>query len=217
MNNEWVHEAVAEDDAGIWLSLGDLMSGLLLVFVLLFIVAILELQHFIEQSENRRVMIIQSLKEQLQAKDIDATLDEKTGDITITNKLLFDHEAFALRPDGKEFLARFVPAYSEVIFSSPEIEREVVRVIIEGHTSSSGDADANMLLSVRRSHAVTSHIMHEDLAFAQKTAFLNKVLTAGRGELEASDTDNPEDRRVKFRFKFRGDQFESWARGVDDP
>ena len=211
-------EEILEEDSGIWLSIGDLMSGLLLVFVLLFVAAILRLQSFIEESQERRIVIIQALQEKLDEHEIEAELDAETGDISIMDSVLFDVGQSHLKGEGQAFLSDFIPIYSEVIFSDPHIEEEVVRVIIEGHTSSEGSDATNMSLSLSRADSVVQYILG-DMDFETRPDFMLKVMAAGRGEIEAVQSDNePSDSKVVFRIKFKGEDFKAWARrGRIDP
>ena len=204
------------DESGIWLSIGDLMSGLLLIFVLLFVAAVIQLQTYIEQAQERRIMIIMALKEELSEHDIKAELDAETGDISIMDSVLFDEGQWTLKRKGRDFLDVFIPVYSQVIFSSPDIEEEVVRVIVEGHTSSAGSDSFNMKLSLDRANSVAGYIIG-DLDFPNQVDFTGKLMAAGRGEIEADQaTDAPGDRRVVFRFQFRGQTFQEWARGGEE-
>ncbi|MGI8503543.1 MAG: OmpA family protein [Hassallia sp.] len=120
--------------------------------------------------------------------------------------MLFAKGSTELKPEGKAFLRSFIPVYSEVIFSKPEFEKEISRVIIEGHTSSEGDYQTNLQLSLLRSSSVAKFIF-SDMNFTTKASLSQKILAAGRGEIEADKTrDNPGDRKVVFRFQFRSDE-----------
>lgn len=88
-------------------------------------------------------------------------LGEEIYSLQLRNKVGDRLYAFAqgsteLKPEGKDFLRRFIPVYSRVIFSKPEIENEISRVVIEGHTSSEGDDKTNMELSVKNFKMVTT-------------------------------------------------------------
>jgi hypothetical protein len=110
------------------------------------------------------------------------------------------------RLEGKAFLRRFIPVYSGVIFSKPEFEQEISRVVIEGHTSSDGDDKTNLQLSLLRSSSVYNYIFY-DMNFSTKAPLSQKILAAGRGEIESDKKhDNPGDRKVVFRFQFRSDE-----------
>ncbi|WP_235083189.1 flagellar motor protein MotB [Chlorogloeopsis fritschii] len=189
-------ETTEDDDASTYLSIGDLMSGLLMFFVLLFITVI------IQRDEPKRV-VIGNVIGQMKSNNIDVKVNSETGDVSIRESILFSQGSAEIKPEGKEFLRRFIPIYSDVIFSKPEFEKEVSRVVIEGHTSSQGDYKTNLELSLQRSASVTKYIFDE-MNFPTKTHLSKKILAAGRGEIEAEQGfDNPSDRKVLFRFQFR--------------
>ncbi len=200
-NFTWNSEAdnTEDDDASTYLSIGDLMSGLLMFFVLLFITALAQID------EPKRVVIGNVIGE-MKSNNINVKVNPETGDISIQESILFAQGSTELKPQGKDFLRRFIPVYSRVIFSKQEIESEVSRVVIEGHTSSEGDDKTNMELSVLRASSVYKFIFY-DMKFSTKASLSQKILAAGRGEIEADKTgDNPADRKVLFRLQFRSDE-----------
>ncbi|KOP23364.1 chemotaxis protein MotB [Hapalosiphon sp. MRB220] len=200
-NFTWDSEAdkTEDDDASTYLSIGDLMSGLLMFFVLLFITALAQID------EPKRVVIGNVIGE-MKNNNINVQVNPETGDISIQESILFAQGSTELKPQGKDFLRRFIPVYSRVIFSKQEIESEVSRVVIEGHTSSEGDDKTNMELSVLRASSVYKFIFY-DMKFSTKASLSQKILAAGRGEIEADKTsDNPADRKVLFRLQFRSDE-----------
>lgn len=197
------------DETGAWLSIGDLMSGLLMIFALLLILALLQLTEAAEKAKNSRVIIIQSLQETLSQKGINAHVDPQTGDISILDSVLFDMNQSNLKPKGQDFLELFVPVYSKAIFSTEQISNQIQHVVIEGHTSSTGSWDHNMSLSLERAKSVSEAI--SKLSFNGKEGFRAKMLVAGRGESEADQSyDKPGDRKVLFRFQFKSDRFLHW-------
>lgn len=195
-------EITEDDDSSIYLSIGDLMSGLLMFFALLFITALLQLA----QKDTPIREGISNIIEQMKSNNIDVKVNPGTGDVSIQESILFAKGSTELKPEGKAFLRRFIPVYSDVIFSKPEFEKEVSRVVIEGHTSSDGDDKVNLQLSLLRSASVYRYIFYE-MNFTKKTSLNQKILAAGRGEIESDQKrDNPGDRKVLFRFQFRSDE-----------
>jgi outer membrane protein OmpA-like peptidoglycan-associated protein len=186
-----------------WMSIGDLMSGLMMIFALLVAVAMLMLSERVEQSQKNRIFVIQSITEQLNADGIQAEINPETGDITILDNILFSHNSSKMTEDGETFLERFIPVYSRGIYKNPEAAEEVVRVLVEGYSSSVGDIGYNMTLSLERANAVMSGILGMD--FTHKNDFLKKLTISGRGEAEASQEQAlAEDRKVMFRLQFKG-------------
>lgn len=216
-----------EDTSSILLSFGDLMSGLLMIFALLFIVVLFQLQEREEQLKAREEqlrekeeqleergesikIVIGAVLGAMKANNIDVQVNPESGDISVRNSILFDENSAELKPEGKELLKTFIPEYSEVIFSKPEFEEEITRVIIEGHTSSKGSYETNMKLSQSRSMAVIDYIF-SDLDFETEQDLQQKIMAAGRGEVEAEqDIDDPADRKVTFRLQFRGQEIEQF-------
>lgn len=209
-----------EDNSGIWLSISDLMSGLLMFFALLFIAVQVQLQQEIIRAQRleKELETYKKVIDQLPLRIISAIegkfgegileIDPKTGDVKIGDRILFDEGSAELKPTGKQFLKRFIPIYSDVIFSDPLFENQVTRVVIEGHTSSKGSDKANMELSLRRALSVSDYIFSQQFGFKTKQQFQQKILASGRGEIDADQTkDNPSDRKVVFRFHFRREDF----------
>ncbi|MFN6472371.1 MAG: OmpA family protein [Nostoc sp. SerVER01] len=195
-------DIIEDDDSSIYLSIGDLMSGLLMFFALLFITALLQLA----QKDVPKRVVIGNVVGQMKSNNINVKVNLDTGDVSIQESILFTKGSTELKPEGKAFLRRFIPVYSGVIFSKPEFEQEISRVVIEGHTSSEGDDKTNLELSLLRSSSVYKYIFY-DMNFSTKAPLSQKILAAGRGEIESDkQRDNPGDRKVVFRFQFRSDE-----------
>ncbi|MET4694491.1 OmpA family protein [Endozoicomonas lisbonensis] len=203
-NNDWQEEP--DDGTGTeWLSVADLMSGLLLLFALLIVAALYQLKTIQETSEHKRIVIIQALERQLNDNGINAEVNPETGDITLLDSVLFDFDKYYLKPEGKVFLDKFIPVYANVIFSNPVVTEEIVRVIIEGHTSSDGIRSYNMNLSSRRSNSVYQYI--DQMKINNKPEFLKKISISGRGSMDANlEKGLAEDRKVVFKMQFRSEE-----------
>ncbi|CAH6884231.1 chemotaxis protein MotB [Vibrio splendidus] len=194
------------EESGVWLSIGDLMSVLLMIFALLLISALVQISEVHENSQTTRVVIIKGINDALEGAGIEVQANSETGDISILDSILFDRNEYRLKPSGKAFLDQFVPIYSDVIFQSKQTSDEVSRIVIEGHSSSEGSFDRNMELSVLRANSVAKYINSMD--FAHKLPFFDKAMISGRGPIEANqEATDPADRKVKFRFQFKDDEF----------
>ncbi|UTT84698.1 OmpA family protein [Vibrio pelagius] len=194
------------EESGVWLSIGDLMSVLLMIFALLLISALVQISEVHENSQNTRIVIIKGINDKLEGAGIEVQANSETGDISILDSILFDRNDYRLKLSGKAFLDQFVPIYSDVIFQSKQTSDEVSRIVIEGHSSSEGSFDRNMELSVLRANSVAKYINSMD--FAHKLPFFDKAMISGRGPIEANqEATDPADRKVKFRFQFKDDEF----------
>lgn len=203
-------EVEPQHESGIYLSISDLMSSLFLFFALLFITVLVQLKEYQDQLANQKRLVIGTLIGQLKSANVGVKVNEATGDVSIQDGILFDEGSAELTPKGKVFLQKFIPLYSQTIFSKPSIEEQITRIVIEGHTSSKGSYQQNLELSLLRSLSVSNYIFSNDLEFATKLRLSQKIIAAGRGEIEAQKIDNPADRKVVFRFQFKGEEFSQW-------
>ncbi|MEL6347404.1 MAG: OmpA family protein [Myxococcota bacterium] len=207
-------EISEEEDsaAGVWLSIGDLMSGLMFFFALLFIAVLAQLQDHREQIVTRRTALVQALTDALQENHIEVEANED-GEIVFKEEMLFTRNSARLSPQGVELLRQFGPIYAEVIFSSPEFTEEVSRIVLEGHTSSEGQEMYNLGLSLRRAQSVAEGLFADTVDYhlpEHEAQLKNKLYPAGRGPWDASEEVKPSDRKVVLRIQFRGQDFLSF-------
>jgi outer membrane protein OmpA-like peptidoglycan-associated protein len=222
-------EVSEEQNSGVDLSISDLMSSVLMIFVLLFITVQIQLQGEIYRAKQLEIQLKKYKKavDELPIRILDAlegkigekglfTVDPETGDVSIGDRILFDEGSAELKLEGKKFLQQFIPIYSNVIFSDNMFDRQITRVVIEGHTSSKGSDKENMELSLRRALSVSDYIFSNQLKFSTKESFKKKILASGRGEIDANQKiDNSSDRKVVFRFQFRRENFEQFLQSKD--
>lgn len=187
-----------EEDATPWIALADMMTGLMAIFLALAI-AILVIQ------QNNKIVIIKDVASELKAKNINIDQKEaEKGNIVLTESVAFEVNQAVLKPEGQEFLNKFIPVYAEAIFElEPEKLNMISRLIVEGHTDSSGIAQKNMQLSNERAMAIVNYI-YTMPDFKYKYHLLNKLAVSGRG---VNDSNRKQvmhsDRKVIFRIDFK--------------
>ena len=147
------------------LSTGDLMAGLLFIFILLLMSAMLQVQEKAEQEEEI-VKKYDQIKTQLyidlqeEFKE-DLTVWRATIDSTLCIRfqepsMLFDNNQAYLKPRFKEILDDFFPRYIKVL-NRKEYRDNIVEIRIEGHTDSNGEYFHNMELSQNRTRTVLQY------------------------------------------------------------
>lgn len=217
-----------ESESAIWIAMSDLMTGLMAIFLVMSMIVLVnqqrdtqklidnmssieeknkKLQRQIDSESRMRIILIQKIREALSYANIQAITDPVTGDVSIVNQdLLFSNGSDSLSPEGRYFLDKFVPSYTQAIFGlDPSISNEVVRVVVEGRTSSLGNAGKNTTLSLNRANAVVQYIYRMPSFYGQ-LEMIRRLTPVGRGEMEAEQRfDDPRDREVIFRFQFKGE------------
>ena len=160
----------------------------------------------IEALVGIRPKIISDLSNALKRNKIDASIDQKTGDIELKSYIFFDTSKFNIKQTGIELLNRFLPVYLGVLMR-PEYENYVAEIIIEGHTDSDGSYTSNLKLSQERALAVAQYCLEMDGLSSDMKLRLQDILTAtGRSESDLvynkNGTENKEaSRRVEFKFR----------------
>jgi len=199
------------------LSLGDLMAGLLLIFVLLLSFVMLRLENLMEEKrrelellddrERIKKLLISRLLKELSEFDVD--VDPDTGVIRVTEGILFDFARAELKQAGRVFLRQFVPKYVEILFSDALVKEHIAQVIIEGHTDNVGGYEYNLRLSLRRANSVAAHLFTAEFGAFRYADELKRLLSAnGRSFVQsiapnATPDGRAQNRRVEFQFRLR--------------
>ena len=229
---------VRQANSSYWLTYSDLLSGLLLMFILLMMLALwnfqnankdlidekdryqqmiqenAEMKEKIERTVGVRAELIQDLTLQLQKNNINAIIAE-TGAIKVDETVLFEFGKSELKPEGRAFLKRFISVYLGVL-SQDKYKDQVKEIIIEGHTDSVGDYLDNLDLSQARAISVAKYCMSQESGLdATMRDYLEYFLTAnGRSESRPVLVGNTEDRnksrRVEFLFRLSDEETIEW-------
>ena len=194
------------------LSTGDLMAGLLFIFVLLLMGALLQVQEKAEQDEEivkRYDQIKTQLYIDLQEEfKEDLTVWRATIDSTLCVRfqepsMLFDLDKAFLKHKFKEILNDFFPRYIKVL-NRPEYKDNIVEIRIEGHTDSDGEYFHNMELSQNRTRTVLQYcfgLMNEDEAGWAKSLITANGLSSSQPIIINGVEDKSLSRRVEFRVR----------------
>lgn len=192
------------------LSTGDLMAGLLFIFILLLMGALLQVQEKAEQDEAI-VKKYDQIKTQLyidlqeEFKD-DLTVWRATIDSTLCVRfqepsMLFDNNEAVLKPQFKEILNDFYPRYIAIL-NKPEYRDNIEEIRIEGHTSSDGSYFHNMELSQDRTRAVLEYCM--GLMKPNQQDWARQFITAnGLSSSHLITINGKEDKELSRRVEFR--------------
>ncbi|GAA3902443.1 OmpA family protein [Halomonas cibimaris] len=212
--------ASGSEDEHHWLSVSDLMAGLMMVFLL---ISIALMRHALEVRENvtqvaetyqeTQVAIYQALLDEF-ADDLDtwqAEIDADTLALTFKSpEVLFATGSAQLRPRFKSILKDFYPRYLNVL---TPFHDSIDEIRIEGHTSSRWNSRVsedtayfrNMQLSQDRTRSVLSYLY--DLPETQQQKSWVQQTTAAVGlssshliKNAAGEEDAESSRRVSFRI-----------------
>lgn len=195
------------------LSTGDLMAGLLFIFILLLMGALLEVQEKAEQDEEivrKYDMIKTQLYIDLQEEfKEDLTVWRATIDSTLCIRfqepsMLFDEGSDVLKNNFKEILNDFFPRYIAVL-SRPQYRDNIEEIRIEGHTNTNGGYYSNMKLSQDRTRAVLEYCFgimpDEDILWLKGLVTANGLSSSHLIMTPKGEEDKDLSRRVEFRVR----------------
>lgn len=157
-----------------------------------------------------RSQIISELSSALASANLEANIDEETGDITFSSGIYFDFGSAELKPEGMDSLNEFIPLYFNVLLTD-KYRNYLSEVVIEGHADTNGDYMTNLDLSQRRAYAVLSYLLSDSypyLTSSQKDTL--RTITTANGRSYSDPVYNDDgtvnmdaSRRVEFKFRLK--------------
>lgn len=213
MGKKYRPKVEQEEENVFWVTMSDMLLGLMMVFMVLFTMAMTgytqkKLQQQVTQSEVAKELI-KNMKEQ----KLNVQINNMTGEVKISDLELFDINSYTLSAKGKQYLNKFVPVYVNTIFSNPKLYTKIKNIVVEGHTDSQTFKDVktkeeqftkNMDLSLKRANAVEDYIFRT--AYNKKyTPDLTKtIVVEGKSFIEPILVNGKEDfnksRRVELKL-----------------
>ncbi|WP_010407965.1 OmpA/MotB family protein [Citromicrobium sp. JLT1363] len=173
-----------EEGESYFMSMTDMMVGLLLIFIILLAYFALNLQTKTEEltgANRTRAEILNDLQQSLKDRGLKVEIDTKTGVLRLPDDVLFDKGQWELTERGQAAISKVANAMVEVLpcYTASDLcegERSphlIDAVFVEGHTDSdvmSGGIN-NYGLSVRRAETTFTMLQRNQPALR---GFLNR-------------------------------------------
>lgn len=206
------------DENVFWVTMSDLLLGLVVVFLVLFVFAITGFtQNKINEKETQ-YEVTEKIAQELEKNNIKVDVDKFSGTIKISDLELFELNSWELSDNGKAYMSKFVPVYLNTIMTDKKIKENISQIIVQGHTDSQNFAGVNtaqeqyyrnMDLSLKRASSVAQYIVfvqYNGKANYEKDLF--KLLSVeGKGPSEPILVEGKEDfaksRRVELKIMFK--------------
>ncbi len=197
-----------------WTTMADLLLGLAIIFMTLFVLAITGFSQQSIQQKQQQMEVNKELIEKLKEANIDAQVDPLTGDIKISDLELFEVGSYNLSTKGKIYLNKLIPIYVDTIFSKDELVGQIENIVIQGHTDSQSYAGIknpneqylkNMNLSLERANSVANYIFYTNYNKKYNDKLKKFLVVEGKSYSEPILINGEEDynksRRVELRLK----------------
>lgn len=174
----------------------------------------------LNQTKNRiknltgiRIKVIDDINKKLSGK---IKIDKSSGSISLPSSVLFDTNSYAIRDEVKFDLRQALSVYFDILMSD-EIRHNIDKIIIEGHTDSTGAYLYNLELSQKRAYEMMKFIY----SFYKDERLQNYLLASGRSFNDLIFKDGVEDkeasRRIEIKFSISNkeaiDEIEKFLQG----
>ena len=196
-----------------WITMTDLMTGLVLVFIVMFFYTYMT--GHIKQLEqtSAKENATKALQETLKELKIDASVDAVSGIVKISDLELFELNSSKPSDKGKAYLDKFAPAYFNSLFTNKYLNKNLDKIVIQGHTDSQTFAGKfsedeqymkNMELSLNRAFEVANYMTNtpynksngnklRKMILVEGASFSDPVLVNGKEDFAKS-------RRVELKL-----------------
>lgn len=213
------HKRHTNNEDNEWLSVSDLMSGLMILFMFIAISMILETQKVAKTYQENQQGIYYALLTEFK-KDLSqwgAEIDPKTLTFTFNSPdILFETGQSTLKPHYQQILANFFPRYMRVV---NQYQHSINEIRIEGHTSSEWSEGRgsdfayfeNMRLSQDRTRAVLNYVYHLNSVAEYRPWIKENLAAVGLSSAkiiknEQQQEDKAKSKRVTFRILTNADE-----------
>lgn len=202
-----------------WITMTDLMTGLVLVFIVMFFYTYMTSHLELVKQTLAKENATKSLQESLKSQNINATVDPISGIVKISDLELFELSSYKLSDKGKKYLDKFAPAYLDTLFSNNYLNKNIDKIIIQGHTDSQTFAGKhsedeqymkNMELSLNRAYAVANYMTNTPYNKANGNKLRKMIIVEGASFSQPVIVNGKEDfaksRRVELKLVMKKSQ-----------
>ena len=170
-----------ESNQSHWIPLSDLMTGMMLVFMLIAIIFMVRVQQVATDLRDVKGQIYTALDKEF-SNDLKKWDAEIRSDLTFRFKnpeTLFATGKEKLSPKFEEILENFFPRYLKVV-TDPRFDSSIKEILIEGHTSTTYSVIDPQYTKMKSSDEAKRYLSNMDLAQDRANAtniFLYKIVS----------------------------------------
>jgi flagellar motor protein MotB len=203
-----------EGERPFWISYADMMTALMVLFLLVISVALLAVTKTLTDAEKRRATHDRDIERLLGEAEQAARaypgvhVDPARRVVDFGDKARFDTGSSSLTQDQARLLRAFTPRLLQIA-DEPEGRRWLKQVVVEGFTDRHGDYLYNLDLSLRRSERVLCVLLApppagETPMSEQQTLQIRRLFLVGGYSFNSQKPTDDASRRIELRLEFLG-------------
>lgn len=202
-----------EGEKPFWISFADLMTAMMVLFLVVLVASLVSLTQRIKEAEQRAEErtkeisnLCKNLKSEIAQSNSEVKIDCMDNRINFGKAAQYKKDKFVLDSNGDKVLMSIVPLILKAA-NSLEGQKWMRQVIIEGFASTEGKYLYNLNLSLQRSQWVMCRLLSNNqdntLTDQQKKDIRRLFLTGGVSFSNAKESVE-ESRRVEMKLNFYG-------------
>lgn len=203
-----------EPEKPFWISFSDLMTALMVLFLVAMSVALLAVTKTVTEAERARAERDKDLElllngvEKATQQFPGVSVDRNRNVIDFGERALFDTGSHQLKADQAVLLRRFVPKVLEIARSQLG-QQWLKRIVVEGFTDQRGTYLFNLNLSLQRSQRVLCVLLNppsqdEAELSPEEQEQIRELFLVGGYSFNSAKASLEESRRIEFRLEFFG-------------
>lgn len=200
-----------EGEKPFWISFSDLMSGLMVLFLVAMTVALLAVTHEISESEREKTRREKDIREVLQrVRDMTRDFPGVTlrgQSVDFGERARFDTNSHKLSAEQARLLRQLVPKIL-ALARDPVAGKWLKQIVVEGFADARGSYLYNLNLSLQRSERVLCALLASPAGSADALSetdqqTVRELFLVGGSSFNFQKASAEESRRIELRLEFR--------------
>lgn len=201
-----------EGESPFWISFSDLMSALMVLFLVVMAVTLVSVTKSIDAATRATIERSAAINRVMQMiaqdpKSAGVGVDQQNFRIDLGKEVRFDSGSFTISATAGQFLRSYIPVLLRAK-ESPEGRRWIRSVVVEGFTDEDGTYLYNLQLSLDRSRSVVCSLFQAkgttEALTSEQLRKVQELFLVGGYSFNSIKKDKAESRRVEFKIDFWG-------------
>lgn len=201
-----------EGESPFWISFADLMSALMVLFLVVMAVTLVAVTQSIDAATRSQIERSEAINKVMamianDPRSKGVGVDQQNYRIDLGKEVRFDSNSYVIHASAGEFLRTYVPVLLRAK-GTPEGARWMRSVVVEGFTDEDGTYLYNLQLSLERSRSVVCSLFQNaggnDALSAEQLRGVQELFLVGGYSFNSIKKDKAESRRVEFKIDFWG-------------
>lgn len=201
-----------EGESPFWISFSDLMSALMVLFLVVMAVTLVSVTQSIDAATRATIERSAAINRVMQMiaqdpKSVGVGVDQQNFRIDLGKEVRFDSGSFTISATAGQFLRNYIPVLLRAK-ETPEGQRWIRSVVVEGFTDEDGTYLYNLQLSLDRSRSVVCALFQgkgvAETLTPEQLRKVQELFLVGGYSFNSIKKDKAESRRVEFKIDFWG-------------